>query len=114
MRPHGPPAEALTACANLRADDTCSFQHEGREITGACRTGPDGSGKLACAPKDLGRRPHGPPPEALAACVNLKAGDACSIALRGATVDGTCRTGPDGQGDLACAPKDMPLPPPER
>lgn len=106
---HGPPAEAIAACANLRADDTCSFSHHGRDLTGTCRTGPDGQGQLACAPKDMpGRDGHrGPPAEAFTACASLKAGDACTVTLGDKTIEGLCRTGPDGQGKLACAPKDM-------
>lgn len=45
----------------------------------------------------------GPPPEAFAACEGLAAGDACTVDLGGSSVDGTCRSGPDGQGALACA-----------
>lgn len=53
-----------------------------------------------------------PPQEALDACANLAAGAACSFDADGHHVDGTCRTGPDGQGPLACAPQ-MRMPPPE-
>ena len=53
---HGPPQEAIDACAKLRDGDTCSFTHHGHNVDGSCRTGPDGSGALACAPKNM------PPP----------------------------------------------------
>lgn len=115
----GPPAEAIAACASLRAGDTCSFGFGARAMEGICRARP-GDSQLACAPKDMpehGHR-HGPPPEAMSACASLRPSDACSFTLESHTVDGICRAGADGSG-LACAPKDMPEhgqhrgPPPE-
>lgn len=54
---------------------------------------------------------HGPPPEAIAAC-NGKAVDAvCSVTFGGKDHAGTCQNGPDGKGELACRPNDMPKPP---
>ncbi|MGC4121445.1 MAG: hypothetical protein QM765_44095 [Myxococcales bacterium] len=106
----GPPQQALDACKNLRDGDTCSFDHDGREVKGSCRTGPDG-GAMGCAPADLPR--HGghrgamqPPLEALAACASLKVGDSCSFAFDGRTMNGTCR-GPADK-PAACAPNDLP------
>jgi hypothetical protein len=56
-----------------------------------------------------GSRPMGPPPEAIAACKGLKAGDAASLTgRRGETLAGTCQTGPDGQ--LALRPERGPKP----
>lgn len=52
--------------------------------------------------------PHGPPPEALAACQDLAEGDACTVKIHDHVVEGICRSGPDGKGALACAPKDPP------
>lgn len=56
--------------------------------------------------------PRLPPQEAIDACASLAAGDACSFALGGRTVAGTCRLGPDGLKS-ACAPSDSPPPPPK-
>lgn len=49
MLHHGPPPEALQACSGLQNGDACSFTHAGHEISGSCRTGPDGK-NLACFP----------------------------------------------------------------
>jgi hypothetical protein len=51
----GPPSEALAACSGASAGQSCSFSHDGHDITGTCRNGPDGNGPIACAPA------HGPP-----------------------------------------------------
>lgn len=103
---HGPPpAEAFAACDGLVADATCTFDIDGHHIDGTCRTGPDGDGELACAPK---RRP--PPPEAFDACDGATVDAACSFDIDGHHVEGTCRSGPDGDGPLGCAP---PQPPPQ-
>jgi hypothetical protein len=61
------------------------------------------------AANDNGDRPppQHPPREAVEACANLQEGASCSVSMRGQTVSGKCRRGPDGQGPLACA-----LPPP--
>ena len=53
-----------------------------------------------------GRR--GPPPEALAACESLKAGDACTFKGPRGSASGTCVVPPNG--GLACLPKDVPMP----
>ena len=61
---------------------------------------------------DAGRppmRPHGPPPEALAACTGKAAGDACSVTLRDETLTGKCAAPPfDAGAGLACRPDRMP------
>jgi hypothetical protein len=57
-------------------------------------------------------RPCGPPPqEAIDACAELAADAACSFTHDGHAVTGTCKSGPDGDGPLACAP--TPPPPPQ-
>jgi hypothetical protein len=61
---------------------------------------------------DPGGHPHGPPPEAFAACQSLAAGDTCGFTMGDRAVTGTCRTGPGGEGALACAPAHR-GPPPE-
>ena len=55
--------------------------------------------------------PRKPPPEAFAACVKAKQGDACSVKLPDRTVEGTCELLPE-QTDLACRPNHPPPPPP--
>lgn len=60
--------------------------------------------------------PHGPPPEAITACENHEAGDACSVTTPDdKTIAGVCRGRPDGgEGPLACVPNGPPPgPPPE-
>lgn len=107
----GPPAEALAACNGLAAGAACGFTHHGKNLTGTCRTGPNGEA-AACAPEGMGPGGpgghHGPPPEAVAACNGQSAGATCSVTFDGRTMTGTCRTGPDGQGSLACAPQGGP------
>jgi hypothetical protein len=69
----------------------------------------DGSGRRSdgLAPGE-GRRPRGvgrhmgPPAEALSACENKAAGDACSFVIEGETVTSTCSTRRSGEGPLAC------------
>jgi hypothetical protein len=70
---------------------------------------------VICSGTGLAHEPggHGPPQVAVDACASLKAGDNCSFTIDGRTVDGTCRSGPDG-GAVACAPKDSPMGPPHR
>ena len=53
-----------------------------------------------------GERPHGPPPEAVAACKNLQAAAPCAFTGRRGDVKGTCWA-PQGK-PLACAPADHP------
>ena len=53
--------------------------------------------------------PHGPPPEAFTACTSKAAGDACTVAFRGSSLEGTCKTSSDRK--LFCLPTNMPLPP---
>ncbi len=101
--PPAPPAEAIQACSGLADGAPCGFTMGDRQLTGTCRTGPQGE-PAACVPP----RHHGPPPEAFAACQGLAAGDACAVAFHGQQVTGSCRTGPDGPGQLACAPPRAP------
>ncbi|MDR3389520.1 MAG: hypothetical protein P4L92_20940 [Rudaea sp.] len=66
---HGPPAEAIAACANKAADDACSFTgRRGDTVTGKCATRPanpdanNGSGNpvLACHPDHMPHEAHAP------------------------------------------------------
>lgn len=101
--PRGPPPEALQACSGLSEGAACAFTHRDRNLTGTCRTGPEG-GALACAPAGMGPGGHhGPPPEALAACASLASGAACTVSFNGQTQAGTCVAGPSGE-PLACLP----------
>ncbi|MFZ5446463.1 MAG: hypothetical protein ACOZQL_41125 [Myxococcota bacterium] len=112
--PRGPPQEALTACSGLSAGAACAFTHHGQNLTGTCRSGPDGT--VACAPAGgpPGHGPRTPPPEASAACRSSSAGAACSFSVDGRTLSGTCDT-PPGASSLACRPAGMGRhgPPPE-
>lgn len=113
----GPPPEAVTACNGLASGAACGFTHHGRDLTGACRAGPNGEA-LACAPAGMppggpgGGARSGPPPEAISACASASEGASCSVSFNGQTMTGTCRAPPHGGGALACAPP-RPTPPPE-
>jgi hypothetical protein len=50
----------------------------------------------------VGQQRRGPPPEALAACKSLTAGQACSVTMGSNTIKGTCWA-PEGK-PLACRP----------
>ena len=111
--PMGPPQVAIDACASLAADAACTFAgRDGETVTGTCKTGPDGSSTLACAPAGGPGGPGGPdgegmgPPQAaIDACASLAADAACTFTdPMGTDVTGTCKTGPDGSSPLACAP----------
>ncbi len=59
-----------------------------------------------------GERPGHPPREAVDACEDLEAGEACAFEGRDQeNVTGTCFT-PDEEKPLACRPDDAPEPPP--
>jgi hypothetical protein len=111
--PRGPPPEALAACSGLSDGAACSFSHGDRNLTGTCRSGPQGSA-LACAPAGMGPGSHhGPPPESLAACQGQADGASCNFTIEGHALSGTCRTHPQS-GTIACAPAGMHQgPPPE-
>lgn len=103
--PHGgPPPEALAACTSHARGAVCTFTGRGGEsLTGTC-VSPDASLPLACMPAGGpgGHGPHSPPPEALSACSGIAVGDACAVDTpRGDTIEGTCRTTPQGN---ACMP----------
>lgn len=107
-RPRRPPPEAVAACKSRSAGDACSVTLRDRTLDGVCRAAPEG-GELACMPDGP---PPGPPPEAVDACASKAAGDACTVSFPdGNSVEGVCRSGPDGNGPLACAPNG---PPPRR
>jgi len=101
--PHGPPTEALQACASLSDGTACTFTLDGQTVSGTCHTGPQGE-PAACMPP---HPHHGPPPEAFQACNGLSDGQACTVTFGSSTLTGTCRTGPEG-GALACAPNGPP------
>lgn len=56
-RPHGPPPEAIEACAGFSEGDTCSFSGRRGKVEGTCIVSPRDEETLACAPEG------GPPPE---------------------------------------------------
>lgn len=50
---HGPPPEAVSACAGKHQDMQCSFVNpRGNTMNGSCRQVPEG--KVACVPNDMG------------------------------------------------------------
>ena len=56
-RPHGPPPEAIEACADLSEGDACSFTgRRDDEVKGTCIVLPRGDEGLVCAPE--GGPPH--------------------------------------------------------
>lgn len=97
-----PPPEALQACSGLQDGAPCSFTHHDHQVSGTCRTGPQGEAP-ACFPTKPFYGHHSPPPEALQACSGLQDGTACSFTHNGHEISGTCRTAPDGKGP-ACLP----------
>jgi hypothetical protein len=102
--PREPPPEAYTACTSKAAGDTCSVTFHEHTMAGTCAAFND---KLACKPAHGPgdhHGPHGPPPEAKAACTSKAAGAACSVTFPdGQMKSGSCRAGPDDT-TLACAP----------
>jgi hypothetical protein len=62
----------------------------------------------AKAQADGSRAAGGPSPEMVEACNGSAAGDACTVTLKGQTLDGTCRPGPTSEAPLACFPKGPP------
>ncbi|MCC6215915.1 MAG: hypothetical protein IT376_13705 [Polyangiaceae bacterium] len=139
-RRHPIPEEAIVACEGADEGAECDVDLPARTLEGTCREGPNGEA-LACAPPfpppgpppgaegrppgpppgAEGRppgpppgaegRPPGPPAEALAACAEQAAGDACTARLPAVRLPGICRRPPDPEAPLACAPR-RPLPPP--
>ena len=62
-------------------------------VASSARGQPDGS-----------RATLGPPPEMVDACKGATAGDNCTVAFKGHTMNGICRTGPTADAPLACVP----------
>jgi hypothetical protein len=107
-RRHGPPPEAFQACQGVQDGAACTVTFgDGRQLTGTCRTGPQGE-PAACMPDRPPGGHHGPSPEAVTACSGSQAGTTCSFAAPdGKQLQGTCRAGPDG-ATVACAPDGPP------
>jgi hypothetical protein len=64
----------------------------------------DGKGESNTGPSG-GQRPHGPPPQAIAACKDKSSGASCSFAGReNQTLSGTCFAPPGENHPLACRP----------
>ena len=59
---------------------------------------------------DEQRPRRAPPQEAVDACARLAVDQACRFTFDGRDHEGVCRRGPDGQGTLACAPRQGPPP----
>ncbi|MBN8609468.1 MAG: hypothetical protein J0L92_02730 [Deltaproteobacteria bacterium] len=112
---HGPPAEALAACRGRTRGATCSVTppQGGSAVRGTCDS-PSDDLPLACRPEGGpggggGRGgPHAPPPEAFTACDDTATGDSCVLDTPHGTIEGVCRSTPDGR--TACAPSRPPPP----
>ncbi len=129
-----PPEEAIAACEGAEEGDACDIlTPDGQELSGTCASiggslacvpegGPGaGQGEERPAPEEERPAPEeerpapeegnapeageGPPQEALTACADLAANDACSIETPHGTLDGTCQS---IAGDLACVPANGP------
>jgi len=109
---HGPPPEALQACASLAQGAACSVAFRGETLTGTCERPLEGAA-LACRPANLPAPPdghgprHAPPREAVTACSGLQAAAACAFTHDGTNLTGTCATPPGGSA-LACRPAGPP------
>lgn len=101
--PHGPPPEAVNACAKLAVGTECSFAHGDHTVSGTCRAEHRDPSVNVCAPKDFDHPHHRPPPEAFTACASSQEGASCTVTFGQQTVAGTCRSGPRGDA-LACVP----------
>lgn len=73
----------------------------------AATTFPVGTARSA----DGDQRPHGPPAAAFDACSGKSSGDACAVAFGDRTINGTCKTMPQGDR-LVCWPDQPPPGPP--
>lgn len=94
---------ALGGCSVASAADGGTSTSSALSNTGTFKS----SSYVADAPP-----PHKPPQEAFDACKSHNEGDACRVTFNGHTLDGTCRKGPNGETDLACAPPRPQGPPP--
>ena len=103
-RHHGPPPEAVEACNGKSEGTACTVSFDGKSLNGTCSNGPHRSDTIACRPEGGPGGHHGPPPEASAACSGKAEGATCSFTHHDRTLEGTCRTGPNGDA-LACAPQ---------
>jgi len=102
--PPGPPSFLVNACSGQSAGASCKVTGPyGRSFEGTCITG-RANGALFCG------KAHTPPPAVVDACSGKSAGDACSRPEHhdGGSKPGVCRTGPGGNGPLACRPASSP------
>lgn len=107
---HGPPAEALAACRGRTRGASCTVTppNGGSAMSGTCDS-PSDDLPLACRPEggpgggpSGGGHPQGPPPQAFTACEDTAVGDACVVDTPHGTIEGICRSTPEGR--TACAP----------
>lgn len=103
----GPPPEALAACRDHARGASCTVTPpDGRAVSGTCDS-PSREMPLACRPAGAPHGPpHGPPPAAYAACEDTSEGDACVVDTPHGTLEGVCRSTPEGR--IACAPNHPP------
>jgi hypothetical protein len=104
----GPPPQAIDACKDKKAGDTCQVAFPDHKVDGKCAPRRNGD-QLVCRPEH-GRRQ--PPPAAYEACASKKADDACEVTFRDRKLTGKCGAMDDGK--LACRPARPHGPPPPR
>ena len=59
-RPHGPPPEAFSACADSKEGDACTVKLRDRSLDGKCQMFSEDK-KLFCMPNDMPPPPSGTP-----------------------------------------------------
>jgi hypothetical protein len=100
---HGPPPQAVAACADSTEGASCTFEGRRGTVEGTCSNRPHADG-LVCAPEGRGRGRRGPPPQAIEACASSAQGASCSFEGFRGNVQGSCIDHPRVDG-LVCAPE---------
>jgi hypothetical protein len=102
--PPGPPPFLVNACSGQSSGVACKVTGpSGHTFEGSCVAARN-TGTLFCG------KPHTPPAAAVDACTGKSAGDGCERPEHhdGGSKPGICRTGPGGNGPLACRPASSP------
>lgn len=103
---HGPPPEAIEACAGKSVGASVVFtDRRGESLEAVCR---EKNGLLAAVPNknSKGGDHQGPPPEAIEACAGKTAGDSVVFTDgRGESLEATCQ---DRDGQMAAVPENIP------
>jgi len=106
----GTMAWAIQACSGGATPDTATAVTSSSGVSSDGTTASHNGGPTGVpaspAPGARPDHPQGPPPEAVAACASRTDGASCTFTAPWGDVEGTCHSGPDGSGSLACAPND--------